>query len=58
MSRYLYVEAGPWYSMASKETRQPTDADELDIFPDWVYQIPGLVLIAVGFGGVVYLSLF
>jgi len=44
--------------MASKETRQPTDADELDIFPDWVYQIPGLVLIAVGFGGVVYLSLF
>ncbi|RMB12551.1 hypothetical protein [Haloplanus aerogenes] len=43
--------------MASKETR-PTTADELDMFPDWVYQIPGLILIALGFGGVVYLSLF
>ena len=38
---------------------QTTDADEyVEMFPGWVYQIPGAVLIAVGFGGVVYLSLF
>jgi len=44
--------------MASKVTRT-TDADEyVEMFPDWVYQIPGLLLIAVGFGGVAYLSLF
>jgi len=44
--------------MASKVT-QPTDGDEyVEMFPDWVYQIPGFVLIAVGFGGVAYLSLF
>lgn len=45
--------------MASKEIRQTTGGDEyVEMFPDWVYQIPGLVLIAVGFGGVAYLSLF
>jgi hypothetical protein len=36
-----------------------TGADEyVEMFPGWVYQIPGAVLIAIGFGGVAYLSLF
>jgi hypothetical protein len=45
--------------MASKVTNQSTDSDEyVEMFPAWVYQIPGILLIAAGFGGVVYLSLF
>jgi len=52
----LYVCARPWYSMASKVTQETTD-EYVEMFPDWVYQIPGLVLIAAGFGGVAYLSL-
>lgn len=44
--------------MTAKATRQTTDADEYEeMFPDWVYQLPGLILMAVGFGGVAYLSL-
>jgi|GEM_PF-5379823 len=42
--------------MASKVTQETTD-EYVEMFPDWVYQIPGLVLIAAGFGGVAYLSL-
>ncbi|WP_262342859.1 hypothetical protein [Haloplanus rubicundus] len=38
---------------------QTTDTDEyVEMFPGWVYQIPGAVLIAVGFGGIAYLALF
>jgi len=44
--------------MATKTTPEPDDGEYVEMFPDWVYQIPGIVLIAVGFGGIVYLSLF
>jgi hypothetical protein len=44
--------------MGTKTTSQTTDADEYaEFFPNWVYQIPGLLLIAIGFGGIVYLAL-
>ena len=43
--------------MATKTRPQP-DGEYVEMFPDWVYQIPGIVLIAVGFGGVAYLALF
>ena len=40
-------------------TTQSTGADEyVEMFPGWVYQIPGALLIAIGFGGIVYLSFF
>jgi hypothetical protein len=44
--------------MATKATQQADDGEYVEMFPDWVYQIPGAVLIAVGFGGIVYLALF
>jgi hypothetical protein len=44
--------------MATKATQRPDDGEYVEMFPDWVYQIPGAVLMALGFGGVVYLSLF
>ena len=44
--------------MATKATQQPDDGEYVEMFPDWVYQIPGIVLIAVGFGGIAYLALF
>jgi hypothetical protein len=43
--------------MATETTEQPAGADEYEeLFPGWVYSIPGLLLIAIGFGGIVYLS--
>jgi len=45
--------------MATKTTRSTADADEYEeMFPGWVYLVPGALLIAVGFGGIVYLALF
>ena len=41
--------------MATKATG---DDEYVEMFPGWVYQIPGAVLIAVGFGGIAYLALF
>lgn len=45
--------------MATKTTQQTADADEyVEMFPWWVYMIPGFVLITLGFGGIAYLALF
>jgi hypothetical protein len=44
--------------MATKTTQQTPDDEYVEMFPGWVYQIPGAVLIAVGFGGIAYLALF
>jgi hypothetical protein len=45
--------------MATKATAKTADADEyVEMFPAWVYMIPGAILIAIGFGGVAYLALF
>ena len=44
--------------MATKATQSSVDTDEyVEMFPGWVYMLPGAVLIAVGFGGIAYLSL-
>lgn len=42
------------------DTNRPTtvDAEHAQLVPDWVYQIPGLLLIIIGFGGVLFLSSF
>jgi hypothetical protein len=38
---------------------EAADTDEyVEMFPGWVHWIPGAALIAVGFGGIVSLSLF
>ncbi|MFB6148669.1 MAG: hypothetical protein ABEJ48_03300 [Halobacteriales archaeon] len=45
--------------MATKTTRQSDTVDEYDqMFADWVYQVPGVVLIAMGFGGMTLLTVF
>lgn len=45
--------------MASDTKRSATvDAEHVQMFPNWVYQIPGLLLIILGFGGILFLSSF
>ena len=40
------------------QTAGSAAADEHEqMFPDWVYQIPGPVLVPVGFGGLLFLAL-
>ncbi|MEF8857131.1 MAG: hypothetical protein V5A16_06890 [Haloplanus sp.] len=43
--------------MASS-TKQPVTADGeyAQMFPDWVYRIPGVVLMTLGFGGILFLT--
>lgn len=44
--------------MASKTKQSPTSGTEYaQQFPNWVYQVPGALLILVGFGTFVFLSL-
>lgn len=43
--------------MASK-TAQQTAADEYEqLFADWVYQVPGLILMLGGFGALAFVTL-
>lgn len=43
--------------MAQKTGRTPTaDAEYEQLFPDWVYQVPGFLLILLGFGGVLFVT--
>jgi len=45
--------------MATKSTpRTPAEDEYEQMFADWVYQVPGALLIVVGFGGIAYLTLF
>lgn len=45
--------------MANKTAEPTTYAERFDAMaPDWVYQIPGVVLMVAGFGGLAALSLF
>jgi hypothetical protein len=45
--------------MAKKSPQPTTTADEYEqMFPNWVYQVPGFVLIVAGFGGIAFLTLF
>lgn len=36
--------------------KQTTDSAHEQMFSDWVYQIPGLLLIVGGFGALVFMS--
>jgi len=43
--------------MAVEEAdQQATDNESDQIVPDWVYLIPGLLLVTVGFGGIIVLA--
>jgi hypothetical protein len=43
--------------MASRTKQRSTTSPEYEqAFPDWVYQVPGILLIAAGFGGLVFLT--
>lgn len=43
--------------MATQNKQQASGDDYEEMFPDFVYQIPGFVLMVLGFGGIVYLAL-
>jgi hypothetical protein len=44
--------------MATKtDSRAPADGEYEQAVPDWVYQVPGLVLMIGGFGGIAFLTL-
>ena len=43
--------------MATTRTEAPTYAEKVDArYPAWLYSIPGLLLILVGFGGLLALT--
>lgn len=45
--------------MATKTTTPtPADDEHEQLFADWVYQIPGALLMVIGFGGIAYLTFF
>lgn len=45
--------------MATKtDRRTPAGGEYEQAFPNWVYQVPGFVLMVGGFGGLAYLTLF
>lgn len=43
--------------MATQSNQQASGDDYEEMFPNFVYQIPGLVLILLGFGGLVFMTL-
>jgi len=43
---------------AKSDRRTPADGEYKEAFPTWVYQVPGIVLIVGGFGGLAFLALF
>ncbi len=40
-----------------KAQKQTTDSAHEQMFSNWVYQIPGLLLMAGGFGALLFMSL-
>lgn len=44
--------------MATKASHQTsTDSEYEQLFADWVYQVPGFVLMAGGFGSLAFMAL-
>lgn len=44
--------------MASKTKRKPVErVEHAQMFPNWVYQVPGFLLITLGFGSLLYMTL-